>query len=148
MFEEANYIGKGLQQFVNTAYGAVSVRIMLVFIIGEASRIVSYEFFGFLDSLFGDKYSKAFKRLSSFVGYVINILASIKLAQVFSNGHTPDQAIGWGIVYGSIAILLHVIWVKLELTDFFLSVSKVIKDFIIGKLTIILKWLGKLIGRK
>lgn len=146
MFEEANQIGKGLQQFVNTAYGAVSVRIMLVFIIGEASRIVSYEFFGFLDSLFGDKYSKAFKRLSSFVGYVINILASIKLAQVFSNGNTPEEAIGWGIIYGSIAIVLHVIWVKLDLTKIFLTFIKAVSKIFTNKLKSKFKLLGKLLG--
>lgn len=146
MWNEANEIGKGLQDFVNSAYGAVLVRIFLVFIIGEASRIICYEFFGFVDSIFNDKYTKAFKRLSSFLGYIINILASIKLAQIFKNGNTNEEAIGWGIIYGSIAIVLHVIWVKLDLTKIFLTLIKAFSKIFTNKLKQKLKLLAKFFG--
>ena len=146
MINEVNYISEGLQQFVNSPYGAITIRIMMVFIIGEASRIVSYEFFGFVDSIFKDKYTKAFKRLSSFVGYVVNIYISIKLAQIFRNGHSDEEAIGWGIIYGSIAIVLHVVWVKLDMTKLFLGFIKFFGGSIFVKIKGKLKLLGQLLG--
>ena len=112
MIDEIDGIGKGLYSFINTPYGIILVRVFLVFIVGEAMRLISWELFGAIDSFAKDNYSKPFKRLSAFFGYVMNIGMSIILAVIFKNGYTEVQAIGWGIIYGCVAVILHVVWVS------------------------------------
>ena len=113
MISEANEVGRGLYDYVNTPWGIINVKILLVFIVGEASRVISWELFGAIDAFLKDQYSKPAMRMSAFTGYVMNVYFSIKLAQIFKNGYTLDEALGWGIIYGAIAIVLHVSWVKI-----------------------------------
>ena len=101
-----------LYAFGHTPAGHIVFRIICVLFVGEAIRLMSWQLFGAIDIYFKEKHSKFWLRISNFTGYLFNILGSVGITVALKNGESNLELVAWGVIYGAVAIILHIGWVN------------------------------------